>query len=287
MERRTFFVTLGAISACRRTSPSKPQTAESFADFRVIIYDFDHALGPLMCAVLVPLADRPNPILVALHGRGETRSPEAGAYGWLRSYRLDRAIDGLTHPPLTVDHFRGLVDQDHLADVNASLQKQPYEGMIVVCPSMPADLDDDDLPAYSDWLDRQVLPRVRNDASVQKGPQFTAIHGVSMGGAMALELAMQRPDLFGVVGALQPAIREASEFETRLQEGLHGRPLQLVTSDHDYFRQQVEQLHTALIRRQIAHDFVLTKGPHDYIWNQGPGGIEMLLWCDRAFGAQK
>ena len=37
----------------------------------------------------------------------------------------------------------------------------------------------------------------------------------------------------------------------------------------------------ALNAEHVAHEFVVVAGPHDYAFNRGPGGIEMLLWHDR------
>ena len=32
----------------------------------------------------------------------------------------------------------------------------------------------------------------------------------------------------------------------------------------------------------IAHDFADVPGPHDYVFNRGPGSIELLLWHESA-----
>ena len=57
--------------------------------------------------------------------------------------------------------------------------------------------------------------------------------------------------------------------------------LRLVTSDQDYFRGAIGQLHLALESEGIEHEHLVLPGPHDYIFNRGPGGVEMLLWHDR------
>ena len=38
----------------------------------------------------------------------------------------------------------------------------------------------------------------------------------------------------------------------------------------------------ALRARGVAHDVRELAGPHDYVFNRGPGGVEMLLFHDRA-----
>ena len=57
--------------------------------------------------------------------------------------------------------------------------------------------------------------------------------------------------------------------------------LRLVTSDRDYFRGAVLGLHLALKADGIEHEHLVIPGPHDYAFNRGPGGVEMLLWHDR------
>jgi hypothetical protein len=37
-----------------------------------------------------------------------------------------------------------------------------------------------------------------------------------------------------------------------------------------------------MTQANIAHEFKLLTGPHDYVFNRGPGAVEMLLFHDRA-----
>ncbi len=61
-----------------------------------------------------------------------------------------------------------------------------------------------------------------------------------------------------------------------------GLKLHLVTSHDDYFHESVTGLSRAWAAAGVAHDFADLVGPHDYIFNRGPGSIELLLWHDRA-----
>ena len=60
-----------------------------------------------------------------------------------------------------------------------------------------------------------------------------------------------------------------------------GFRLRLLTTDKDYYRAALEELHAALAETGAAHDHLDLPGPHGYPFNRGPGGIEMLLWHDR------
>jgi len=64
-------------------------------------------------------------------------------------------------------------------------------------------------------------------------------------------------------------------------EGADGLRIRLVTSDRDYFRGAVMAMHRALLAEHVEHEHLVIPGPHDYAFNRGPGGVEMLLWHDR------
>ncbi|MCA9625683.1 MAG: esterase, partial [Myxococcales bacterium] len=240
---------------------------------------------PELAAVLV---EPEAPVLIALHGRGEAgRGLEAGARGWRDDYDLDRARDRVLHPPLTEADFHGFVAPERLADLNASLARDPYRGLTVACPYAPAlfDRSVEGAAPYGRFLTDVLLPEVRNVARSPREPAQTAIDGVSMGGRLALLIGLSRPDTFGVVGALQPAIgvQEADQLADLAARAATQRPqaLRLVSSDDDPFREAVIALGEALAERHLPHEVILTPGPHDYIWNKGPGSYELLLWHER------
>jgi hypothetical protein len=58
--------------------------------------------------------------------------------------------------------------------------------------------------------------------------------------------------------------------------------LRLLTSREDYFHNAITSLSAAWRFAGVAHDFADLPGPHDYVFNRGPGSIELLLWHDRA-----
>jgi enterochelin esterase-like enzyme len=111
------------------------------------------------------------------------------------------------------------------------------------------------------------------------------IDGVSMGGRLALLVGFMHADIFGAVGALQPAIKveEAEMFALMAKRATYGKKLaiRLVSSEGDPFLAAVRALSKALEAVSVQHDLVVTPGPHDYVWNRGPGGAEMLLWHER------
>lgn len=302
MDRRAFLVSAGTLVACgtrvapapmpvaTRVSSSAPSPPPVERTLEILDWTFPSEMGgDKRAVVIVPRpvpAGTKLPVLVALHGLGETTDPITGANGWVKSYGLDRTYDRLLHPPLHPEDFQNLVTSERLTEINESLAARPLEGVIVACPYVPKDIGGGTpIELYARWLGERLLPRLRAELPSRDDLAGTGIDGVSLGGWAALRIAMTRPDLFGVVGALQPAILDAGMVEwatTLIAQKLGKRPLRIVTSTEDLYRWPLVELDKRLTAKSIAHEFLVTPGPHDYPWNKGPGGIEMLLFHDRA-----
>ncbi len=303
-----------AALGCRRTSverdrptadaasslPGTPAVAPSDADagaYAITELSFDATpVGAEKAVMLVPRwgdGGERFPVLVALHGRGEAvRGVDAGAYGWLRDYGLGRAIERLRSPPLSATDFAGFVDERRLDRINASLRERPFRGLVVVCPWVPdllTDRDRNNLDAavpFGDFVVDHLLARARSASPALEGPASTGIDGVSLGGRVALLVGLAHGDRFGAVGTLQPAVqeREARSLSQRATAARTLNPklkVRLLTSDKDYFRGPVAALSEALASARLDHEHLVVVGPHDYAFNRGPGGVEMLLWHDR------
>jgi enterochelin esterase-like enzyme len=324
MDRRTFLASAGALVACASRStkpavrpaaprpsaatptsasasvaPAPPSSAGSTAvplerTLEVLDWTFPGDLGERRAVVLVPRPLPPDaelPVLVALHGLGETTDPLTGANGWPKTYGLERTFLRMYAPPLYPDDLQNLVTSERLTELNDALAQRPFEGMIVACPYLPKDIGGGTpVELYARWLGERLLPRIRAELPARDDVASTGIDGVSLGGWAALRLAAARPDLFGAVGALQPAILDAAMVEwaaALVAQKLAGRPLRIVTSIDDLYRAPLVDLDQRLTQRGIAHEFAITVGPHDYPWNRGPGGVEMLWWHDRALRGER
>jgi enterochelin esterase-like enzyme len=156
-------------------------------------------------------------------------------------------------------------------------------------PDILSDRDRANLDAalpFGQFVTERLLPRLVAETPALLEPTSTGIDGVSLGGRAALVVGLAHADRFGAVGSLQAAIQEseAPGLVRRAQAALSVRSdlrLRLLTSDRDFFRGPIVALHAALSTARIAHDHDLVPGPHDYVFNRGPGSIEMLLWHDR------
>lgn len=304
MDRRGFLATACTLVACSGRAPrpalppapppraakkveAKPAVVERGVD--VVEWQFPSEMGgEKRAVVLLPRPIAPGtklPVLVALHGLGETTDPITGANGWLKSYALDRTFERLLNAPLFPDDFQNLVTSERLTEINESLAARPFQGMIVACPFLPKEIGGGmPIELYAKWLGERLLPRIRAELPARDDLASTGIDGVSLGGWAAIRIATARPDLFGAIGTLQPAILDANMVEwatALLAQKLGKRPLRIVTSTEDLYRMPLVELDKRLTAKGIAHEFAITPGPHDYPWNKGPGGIEMLLWHDR------
>ncbi len=283
-----------ACSRSERAAGSGPPPTPSSPNVRLLSWDLGaQPWGQARAVVVVPTwgdADARYPVLVALHGHGEAiKSPAEGALGWPRDYAMVRAVDRLRAPPLHEGDYEGFVDPARMADANASLASRPFGGLIVVCPWLP-DFhapSTADITAYERFVVRTLLPRVRKETPALATPEATGIDGVSLGGVVALRIGLTSAESFGAVGGIQPALLDghANEWTALARAARASRPgmrLRLLTSTEDYFRDAILGVSRAWRADGIDHDFADVPGPHDYVFNRGPGSIELLLWHDRA-----
>jgi enterochelin esterase-like enzyme len=202
------------------------------------------------------------PLLVLLHGLGETGDERMGAWAWFERYGLGTSYDRLR----TAASFRGLA----LAC--------PYMPNLPV--AQPAAFD-----AYARWIVSTVLPRARREGPVFDTPRATYLGGCSLGGHFSLEVLLRHPEAFGAWGGVQTAIREgaAARYAARLAAmAQQVGPCELLveTSTGDPFREGNEALARALTRSAVANTFVELPGPHDQRWLRESGTARMLAWFD-------
>jgi pimeloyl-ACP methyl ester carboxylesterase len=243
-------------------------------------------------AVTLPLDyDRDShvsyPLVIAFGGYGEcARPPRQGALAWLNYYKTDEAVLALVNNKLTTADFRGLVTRDRLNDFNRRLKRNPYGGVILACPASPPlsprmGLESADYEAY---IMKELIPALRNHYRVAQGK--IGVDGVSMGGARSMYYGFKYPEVFCSIGSVQgafgPYFDAYRELIGKNRDLLRKRAIQLVTSDHDAMLRSVEKMHDLLLAEHIPHVYLKLTGPHDYIFNQGPGALALLTFHDYA-----
>jgi enterochelin esterase-like enzyme len=200
------------------------------------------------------------PLVVLLHGLGETGDERTGAWAWFERYGLGSSYDRLLG---ATGSFRGLV---------------------LACPYMP-DLPLADRTAfdrYARWIVETVAPRARIEAPVLEGARATYLGGCSLGGHFSLEVLLRRPEAFAAWGGVQTAVSEGAgaRYGARLAEVAADKDYLVETSTEDPFRRGSEGLARALGAAGLARDFVELPGPHDQRWLRESGTARMLQWFD-------
>ncbi len=227
-------------------------------------------------------------VVVALHGRGEAvRGPQRGVRGWLDDYALEPAYAAFLRGRVTSDHAAGMASEAQIRGLGRLLRAHPFRDVAVVMPYTP-DLGaqtpgSPSIQSYGSWLADVMLPAVRRALpALSTEPSRTAIDGVSLGGMLALEVGLRRPDAFGSVGGIQPAVRGRVEAYGPLATSAT-RCLRLASSSEDPFLRATRELSAAWRAREIEHELVEYHGPHGYSFNRGPGSIELLRFHHACF----
>jgi pimeloyl-ACP methyl ester carboxylesterase len=216
---------------------------------------------------------------------GEASDPKLALRAWSELYGLAAAHDRLCKPPVEADEKLRYWPQERLRLFNADLARRPYRSLVVVCPQTPrpsaftsrAKLFDE----YAAWLDEVLLPEVE-----ARHPGCTAkvgLDGCSMGGYVAMEVFLRRPERFSSFGVVQSAIgrAQADDYAARFARLEAPRPrLRLLTSTRDPFRAAHERLARGLTKAGVAHQLDVLPGPHDQPWLREAGSLEMLRWHD-------
>jgi S-formylglutathione hydrolase FrmB len=145
-------------------------------------------------------------------------------------------------------------------------------------------------PLWGDYITKDLVSYVDATYRTIARRDARAIGGISMGGHGALQLTLNNPDLFGVVGAHSPALRPRPDAPPFLggyflnlsggpgQAAYEARdPISLVrhstlatpptmwidTGDKDPWMPRVQELHAALVAHGWAHEWQPAKGDHD------------------------
>jgi pimeloyl-ACP methyl ester carboxylesterase len=298
--RRRFLASSAVLlGACHRATPSgsdeEPHAAQTASralplpeDWHDLSFDPapDYPRGE-RAYVYVPPGGA-LPLLVAFHGRTESlRSLEVGAAAWMRDYNMQTQLARLLHPPLVEGDFRGMGSPPRIEALNASLEKAPFRGLVTACPYCPDVVDRSVAGAtgFGRFIAGELVPKARALGGSPPDRLATGIDGISMGGRLALMVGLSHPEVFGAVGAMQPAIRieEAQVIADLARDAMAKGPvrLRILSSEEDDFRSAAEATADRLTAAGVPHEFLVLPGKHGYEWNRGPGCIEMLAWHER------
>lgn len=251
--------------------------------------------------------DERVPLLVLLHGLGETWDPTIGVYAWVERYGIGTAYARLKRPPVVRTSRTNLLTDAYLQALNTSLAQAPFRGIAIACPYTPNISKQKDpvgaLDKYADWLAQVVVPRARKEAPIYQDRAHTTLDGVSLGGQLAYEVMIRRPDAFGAVGGVQSAINVV-RLQTYVDKlgaayakhkpaqapnasagaaagGTQSAYVRVVTSVQDPFREVNKALAADLGKKGIPNELVILPGLHDQVFLREIAGLDLLFWHDR------
>ena len=290
MHRRSFTLAL-TTGLVAQAKPSPPGSALETIDLSLKGDKKLARKARLLLPRHLPKNRRVN-LLVLLHGLGETRSEALGLRAWSDFYGLVRSYERLLNPPIA----RTLPKQRYLRvelqrKLNASLKRDPFSGLAMVCPVTPNPYrlqpSGKTLDRYAAWLEEELLPTVK-----KKIPNinWVGLDGCSLGGYVGLEVFLRKPGLFRTVGALQGAYgqsaarRYAEEIAKRIAQ-VGPRPVRLGTSTLDPYRRANVKLSKRLSELSVPNTLSVLPGPHNQPWLREIGTLAMLRWHERQLSA--
>lgn len=155
-------------------------------------------------------------------------------------------------------------------------------------------------PRWSDYVTLDVIPHIDQTYRTFPDARHRAIGGLSMGGHGAIQIALNRPGLFSVVGGHSPVFRSATEafpfFGFGEQYALHD-PVSIVQRGsavpfalwldmgaEDSWLPRTALLHELLLERGVAHVWRVSEGGHDDRYWQ-PRIPLYLAWYDQSLRA--
>jgi poly(3-hydroxybutyrate) depolymerase len=285
--RQLLAATLGAALV----EPAIARAASKHYEIRDLVVPGSPRIGERLTLLIPKHTKERVPLLVLLHGLGETHDQKLGARAWIDRYGLASSYDRLHEPPiqaLAKSHRHWTVKR--LAEVNALLDQQAMRGLAIACPYTPnvykARSRGRMLDEYADWIVDTVIPCARKEAHVYGDARRTYLDGCSLGGYVGIEVFLRKTKHFGAWGTLQGALgaHRIAGYAKRVKEQLdrYGtRHIHVETSSGDAFRKINQRFSRQLSNAGVAHDFIMPPGPHNQPFLRDSGTLEMLLWYDR------
>jgi hypothetical protein len=203
------------------------------------------------------------PLVILLHGLGETGDERMGAWAWFERYGLGSSYDRVI---------------------------SPGRGLVLACPYVPLLHGGTAIAEYARWLTATLIARARTEAPVDES-RGTFLGGCSLGGRVALDVLLRVPGAFSAWAGVQTAIDEAAGERYAGQVaaacGAGGAPAFFVeTSSGDPFRRGNEAFSRALGSRGIVNAYLEPMGPHDQPWLRRIGTANLVEWLAARAGAR-
>lgn len=222
------------------------------------------------------------PALILMSGRGEAiRSPIEGARAWTKYYGIQNIYAQMRDQKLPQKIFLNNVKEKHYNAYSTLLKKYPFKEFFIISPKTPdIDRENYDFDRFEKFLRLELIPFLSEKYKIDESK--IGINGISLGGLWSLYLGTSHPEFYRFIGNQQGAFKKHSQkIERNLvanREELKKSNIRLVTSERDYLKQDVIEMKDILKKHGLKHSFVILDGPHDYIFNQGAGSVDILFY---------
>lgn len=238
-----------------------------------------------------PLPERPLPVLVLLHGLGETGNELLGIHAWGERYGLVTSYERLKRAPIAPTMPRlNYLTPTYAESLNKSLAQHPFQDLILVCPVTPNPYKlapaQGTLDRYADWIEETLLTTVRQRFPASEHALHTGIDGCSLGGYVSIEVFLRKPALFASLGSVQGAfgVAQGQMYAERLAHSIQRfgpRALHFETSSQDPYLNANRALSARLVALDVPHVLSELPGPHNQPWLQEVGTLDLLRWHSR------
>ncbi|MCA9640113.1 MAG: hypothetical protein KC492_05435 [Myxococcales bacterium] len=233
------------------------------------------------------------PVLLLLHGfaqgkpTGDASRQQRAIHAWEAEYGITLADERLRQPPIERLYPRVLYLKDpRIAEIDAALAARPFQRLVLVCPVTPIPyFQQRTAPLFiefTNWIGDELLPAVRRLTPASNLKEHSGVAGHSMGGQVALEVMLRRPDLFTACMPIQAAIekRQAYYYAERFKAAFTDRTpaLHIMTSSRDLYVEANRRLRDHLKSRGFAPAYTEPFGHHATSFVREVGSLELLLW---------
>jgi len=266
-------------------------TAELAAD--EFIVGGDKAFGRAL--LFKPRAtDESTGVLILLHGLGETHDQKVGVRAFAERYGLLSAVKRLVHPPLVRTIKEDYFGEGRLEQLNQRLVHKPFRCPYLLCAFTPNPYKTGGealIARYAEFLAGPLRAAVEQKIGRSIAARGCMVAGVSLGGYLAIEAFLKKPEHYGALGLVQAAFgrNQAARYAAGIQAALERtgpRRIEILTSSWDPYRAPNELLHKYLKQRQQPVGLRVSPGPHDQRWLRESAMIETLVTADEVFDAK-
>jgi len=125
---------------------------------------------------------------------------------------------------------------------------------------------------------RDLMPHIEQTTRVARDRQGRAISGISLGGSLALTIALEHPDLFGAVGGHSPAVDATLAGRLAPLPMWSSLRVYLDVGRNDSLASGVEAFAAALEAHDLKPAFHLYPGEHNRLyWRAHTAGYRWKL----------